>query len=436
MNTMQERKSYPQSLTEGFEKRAGEPDWLFKIRQSAFERFKALGFPTRKQEAWKYIYIESLLQASWIPAGIESVKQVSSPSFSSALNEENRLVFVNGIYQADRSQVSKTFQSLLATKLDDNGSWAKDLLAPQAVLESNVFISINTFQFRDGVFLRIPPNTCIEKPLHLIFSSEGEGRVSYPRILIAAEENSKVNLVFQIQGNLSGRSLVNGVAEFVVGKNAAVSCVFRQHENPDGFQFFNLKAKVNEGGNFAMVNCAAGGTIVRNESLIDLEGPDAFVSASGLAVLSGNSQVFQHVRVNHKVPHCTSRQVYKNVLAGKSVAEFNSMVHVWRDAKKSDSQQLDKNLLLSETARVYTRPQLKIDNDDVSANHGAATGQLDPKELFYLCSRGIRPDQARSLLIQGFAAQVLESVKPSSLRKEMEADVEKRVKAILAEEGA
>lgn len=435
MSAVQEKKTYQQSLLENFEKRSGEPEWLFKIRQDAYERFRSTGFPTRKNEAWKYIYLESLLQASWIPAADEkAVKNISSSSFGSALNEENRLVFINGVYQADRSQVSKVYQSLLATKLNDQGAWAQELLSPKASLEPNSFISVNTFQFRDGVFLRVPANTSIEKPLHLIFASEGDGRISYPRVLAAVEENSKINLVIHIQGSLSGRSLTNTVAEFKLGRNASVSCVVRQQEGPAASQFLNLKGNLAEGSRFEFLDYAAGGAIIRNESLFDLEGPDTFVSAAGLAVLSGNSQVFQHVHMNHTVPHCTSRQVYKNILAGKSVAEFNSMVHVWRGAKKSDSQQLDKNLLLSESARVYSRPQLKIDNDDVSANHGAATGQLDPKELFYLSSRGIRPDEARSLLIRGFAGQILESVKHSALRHEMEADMEARVRDILAEE--
>ncbi len=185
------------------------------------------------------------------------------------------------------------------------------------------------------------------------------------------------------------------------------------------------------GSRLEIVGTATGGSIIRNDIHVDLDGAEAFCPLAGLAALAGKSQAFQHVSVNHRFLNCTSRQIYKNILAGDSVAEFNSLVHVWRCAQKSDSEQLDKNLLLSENARVYSRPQLRIDNDDVRASHGAATGRLEKDELFYLQSRGFPKELARFLLIYGFAKEVLEKIRPEELRRQLEPQWETQVREIV-----
>jgi Fe-S cluster assembly protein SufD len=220
---------------------------------------------------------------------------------------------------------------------------------------------------------------------------------------------------------------MNTVVEFVLAPNSSVTCSFHQNSKEQAVQFLNVRAQLQEGSRLDLTGITTGGSMTRNDIHVDLDGAEAFCSLAGLSILEQRSQAFQHVTVNHRYLNCTSRQVYKNILAGESVAEFNSMVHVWRCAKKSDSEQLDKNLLLSDTARVYSRPQLKIDNDDVRASHGAATGQMEKEELFYLQSRGIPKDQARYLLIYGFAQEVLQKVQPETVRKDWTAQTEKQI---------
>ena len=152
-------------------------------------------------------------------------------------------------------------------------------------------------------------------------------------------------------------------------------------------------------------------------------------------MLGGTSQVFQHVTVNHRVPNNTSRQYFKNILSGDSAAEFTSLVHVWRGAVKSDSEQLDRNLLLSDTARVWSRPQLRIDADDVKANHGAATGQLQENELFYLQSRGLNKKSAKMILTSGFADELLNRIQPEWLRGHVQAPIREQIQNVILNSG-
>lgn len=437
MNALSNKKSFSRAAAEGFEKKSQDPAWLIQVRQKAFERFQFLGFPSRKQEAWKYIYLEGLLQNEWLlPSRELSAKKFSSPAFSALLNEENFLVFANGLYQPDRSKTANPFSSLLSTRLDDAGAWAEDLLLAGIQTEENPFRAVNMFQFQEGLFLRIPKHTVLDKPLHVLFLTEGESALNVPKILVSAGEGSRVHLVFHFQNAGEGRSFTNAAADFVLGAGARVSCAVTQQAHPDAAHFLSVKADCAAGSVFDWANYAAGGLMIRNEVRAELNGEGASASASGLSILSNNSQAFQHLIFHHKAAHCTSRQVYKNILAGKSAAEFNSLVHVHRGARQSDSEQLDKNILLSETARVYSRPQLKIDHDDVKASHGAATGQLEKNEVFYLRSRGLSEEQARLILIYGFAKQVLEKMNPASLRASLESDMETRVRTILAEESS
>lgn len=370
------------------------PAWLDARRKKALEQFKAMGFPTRKHEAWKYLYLEGLIGRNFQPSKL-NLKVPALP------------------------YVTTDFGKI---------SWAEKTLGAETSTEINPFVFLNLSQFEEGVFIHVPKDTAIAEPLKIELSSRDANSKSalfQPRILVVAEAGSKFNLILDFQGKHS--EWMNGVVEFVLAPNASVSCNFRQQAEPQAVQFLNVRARLQEGSRLDMTGITTGGAMTRNDIHVDLDGAEAFCALAGLSILDQRSQAFQHVTVNHRYLNCTSRQVYKNILAGDSVAEFNSMVHVWRCAQKSDSEQLDKNLLLSEGARVYSRPQLKIDNDDVRASHGAATGQMEKDELFYLQSRGIPKDQARYLMIYGFAQEVLQKVQPEALRKEWTAPLENQI---------
>ena len=383
-------KSYEALIDAPFQERT-ESAWLQQARKAAFERFKEKGFPTRQMEAWKYMNLKTVLETPFAASAERQGYQVvggDSP------------VFVRKIEEA---------QGFFGFAMDE---------------ETNPFVDINTFSFSSGVFLHIPKDMSLEDPVRLQFKAEGNAAappVSYPRLLIVAEPGAKATVILEHQDLSDAPYFLNAVVEVIAGRNSHVKLINIQNEDKGAYQIVTTRVRQMEGSHFESVSFTSGGVATRDEVFTQFEGPNADCSVMGLSLLDGASQAFHHATVFHKVPSCTSRQVYKNILAGTSQAEFNSLVHVYRGANGSDSQQLDRNLLLSNAARAYSRPQLKIDADDVKANHGAATGQLEQNELFYLRSRGLDKNFARYLLTFGFAREILNAIEPPPLREKLEA---------------
>lgn len=427
-----EPKTYREFLSEPFPVPAAQPAWLLEIRKKAQERFAALGVPTRKEEAWKYLHLDTLLQHSFEPA-----LKANFVDFAAAKKDfsENRIVFFDGFLDKAMSDFSGMAPATVTTYLGEELDWAKEFLAQSVAKEENPFVLINTALFQEGVFIYLPENTVLEKPVHFVFYSAGGeiAPVFYPRILVVAEAGTKADFIFDHIGLSKSPYFMNSVVEFCLAPNANIQCLNLQREQENAVQFFNARAYLQENSRFDMVTFVDGGKMIRDEALVDFLAPGAYSSLSALSVLDGASQAFHHTQMNHRVPDCMSRQVYKNILAGKSVAEFNSLVHVWRGADRSDAVQVDRNLLLSDEARIYSRPQLKIDADDVKASHGAATGQLEKNELFYLRSRGIEKQLARFLLTYGFAKEIIDAVRPAPLRDQIDQLIQQQIKDMIAE---
>lgn len=436
MNAAGKTQTYQQAALAGFSPVAKDPQWLAALRQKAYERFKSLGFPTRKHEAWKYLYLDSILNTSF--SKNTKTSSEGAEKKLSGFKNEMRLVFVNGSLDPDLCFLSTDWLGLIENNLTEKSTGFAPAIEKQLAEETNPFALINTFEFQEGVFLKMPAGVNLPQPLHVIFLSSGQNEnspVYHSRVNIELEPGAQLDVVLHHLDLNSERYFMNSLVEFSLGRDSKLSCMNRQQPGPQAIQFLNTRVRQESGSQFEKVTYVSGGSIVRDDADVQFMGENAFCSVSGLSLMSGNSQVFHHVNVSHRFPHCTSRQNFKNILAGKSIAEFNSMVHVHRDARKSDSEQMDKNMLLSENARIYSRPQLKIDNDDVRANHGAATGRLDKNELFYLRSRGLDMETARFLLIDGFAQEILEQFRPELLRKELEVDAENQIRTVMKEAG-
>lgn len=414
--------------------------WLAHLRQEAYERFKALGFPTQKEEAWKYTSLGPLLEARLVSPGKESLKSFDPKRVENSVlaEEEHRLVFVNGIYSEVLSSPGilphGVFFERLSTNIELTPDLVKPYLASRLKEEKNPFSLINAFSFKDGIFVTIPKNTVVENPLHILFVStheNGRALAFYPRILVVLGEEARANLVVNSVGDTPEKYFSNTVSEIVLEKGARLSFSTVQRESKAGEVFLSNHYSLNKESHLDVLSFSQGGLLTRNEHHVEFKGENGFVSLKGLSVLSGDSQVFCHMVVDHEAPECTSRQFFKNILTDRSKSEFNSLVHVHRDAKKSDSNQLNKNLLLSDFAQSYSRPKLQIDNDDVTCTHGSATGQLQEAELFYLRSRGFSESQARFVLTYGFAEEILEEVKPASLKSELETLVSRELERVI-----
>lgn len=391
-------------LLNGYSPAQNEPVWLAKIRETAFERFQTLKFPTRKNEAWKYINLDPILNSPFVP--ISTTRTVLREQFS-----ENC------------SNLVPNLKKLIETKPD----LVKPFLAVNLMQEPNVFLLANTFQFEDGFFI----NGKEKSPIQIVFvENENKPIVFHPRILIALEANVKAEVIITHIGTGTGQAFMNAVLEIHLAPNAELHVTFVQK---NAYQFMTTRAYLSEKSKLETVSITENGVLSRNETLVEFKGKEAFASLSGLSVLEKASQVFHHGTANHAVPECTSRQLYKTILADEAKSEFNSLVYMHHGAQKSDSNQLNRNLLLSDTARAYSRPQLQIFADDVKATHGAATGQLEKQELFYLESRGLSRETARLLLMYGFAEEVIERIKNKTLKNNLKESVRKSLESMVTQ---
>ena len=434
-------ESYRDSFRAGIPEHREGPDWLQKLRKQAWERFQTLGFPTRKIEDWKYISLESLLNQPLVPAAAskfsdlkpqEILKDVLIPD-----GEKNRFVFLNGF---EAKALSSDADLPEGVKLENlSAAWnrhpaVKAWLGSGMESEQNPFALINTFRFDQGVFLHVPANVTVKSPIHLVVAGAGipvSPPVFYPRILVVLEEGAQAEVVFHEIGIGKDAYFMNAVAEVVLGKNARLDWLTVARESEKAVRFLALRSRLAGGSSLETASFNENGGLVREEIQVAMEGENATYGFRGLSLLEGESQFFHHTVVDHKVPHCTSRQVGKNILAGNARAEFDNLVHVFRNAQKSDSNQLNRNLLLSGMARTYSRPRLRIDADDVQCTHGSATGQLEDEELFYLQSRGFAKEQARFVLLDGFAQEILNEIRPRSLVKPFETLTGRKLKEMI-----
>ena len=445
-------------------KRNSEPEWLSALRRKAYERFKELGFPTRKSEAWKYLHLEPLLKTPFASAPRPALTSKDLQKLKATFLPENtnRLVFVNGYYVKELSSPSPLSSPPLKGRGRGEGAKALSNL-PNAVLgdlggvlaangnqtlkshlgqgiekEPNPFTAINAFSFQDGIYLYLPKDARIENPLEIIFATANPSAtpfVSCPRIFVFLEEGASVEVVLQHVSLTPSASFVNSAAEIYLGKKTKLSWTEVHFEESGANQFSNTHCSLQKNSSFQRTAFFQGEAVARDEVNVALEDERASCELAGLAVLSEGSQVFHHVKVTHAAGLCSSRQVYKNILADRAQAEYNSLVRVLKGASRSNAEQLDENLLLSDGARAYSRPQLRIDNDDVQCNHGATTGQLEKDELFYLQSRGLKKSLARQILIFGFAKEVLEGIPLLDLRRRLEQGVQEKIQAMVKDQG-
>lgn len=360
-------------------------DGLRSLKGEAFQWFAENGFPTVRSEDWKYTNVAPIAAAAWRVASI-------SPNLLST----------------DLS-VDKRFGELFARfGFDRNG-----------------FTALNQ-SFADIVTITIPKETKVEQPIELSFAAEEETAI-FPRVLIFAEEGSKAMIV---EGYASrAKSFTNAAVQIVVDDNASLTHYRVQKESPAALHVGTTEVTLKRGSFYNSTSINLGGAISRHD--IDLkfteEGSEALVD--GLYMLNGSQHADTHSIIDHLVPNCTSHQSYKGVLNDKSRAVFNGKVFVRENAHGTDAQQSNKNLLLSNDARVDTKPQLEIFNDDVKCSHGATVGQLEEEELFYLLTRGLPEGLARNLLTYGFAEEIINKIEIDSIKKELDEAVLNRLKA-------
>lgn len=431
---------YAATFRELIEDRAGtEPSWLQLFRKNAFDRFQRRGFPTTREEDWKYTNVTAIGKARFLPAGSQSENRIEADELSSLTYEEarqNTFVFVNGRFRQELS--SRDTGDVVFMKLADAvaGTPYGDMVRhhyERSAADEHGFISLNT-AFADGVLLVIPANKKIDRPLHLLFAAkngQGQPAATFPRVMVVAEENSSAILLETYAGINRGSYLTNGIIDFVLAQGSNLKHYKIQRENTESFHLAATRVDLGPNANYDATTINLGAAISRHGIDVKMDHEGAQCRVDGLYMVEGKQHTDTHSTIDHRQPHCSSQQLYKGILDGQSRAVFNGKVFVRHGAQQTIARQTNKNLLLSKEARVDTKPQLEIFADDVKCAHGAAVGQLEPDEIFYLESRGIRPQLARNLLTFGFAEEVIEKINIDSIRHELNNAVLNRLQTTL-----
>jgi Fe-S cluster assembly protein SufD len=296
-------------------------------------------------------------------------------------------------------------------------------LARNAGYHNNGLTALNTAFLQSGVFLWIPKNVKVEKPLQITFIAEGEQSANFPRLLVVADENSSATLIENFVSYGDEKSFTNATVEVVLKDGAHLDHYRLQRESKNAFHISTTSAELGRASRYDTTSINLGAQLSRHDISVMLDHEGAETSVDGLYMVDSDQHTDTHSVIDHKQPHCNSHQLYKGILDGNGRAVFNGKIFVREGAQKTDAMQTNKNLLLSEKARIDTKPQLEIYADDVKCAHGAAVGQIDPEELFYLETRGIGPELGRNLLTYGFAEEVIAKIKIESIRSELDETV-------------
>jgi Fe-S cluster assembly protein SufD len=336
-----------------------------------------------------------------------------------------RLVFVNGRLSARLSSLGELPAGVIVASLAEALEKAPDKVEPwlgqHARFDDHPFVALNTAFLRDGALVWVPRGVIVEKPIHLMFVSSSTGTepiVTFPRNLFVAGENSQVTLVETYAGE--GAYFTCPVTELVAGPASVVDHYKVQIESREAFHMATFQIEAERSCTPSSHSISIGGALVRNDvnAVLDGEGIDCILN--GLYLAEGRQVIDNHMRVEHAKPHCASHELYKGVLDGAARSVFNGLIHVHPGAQKTDAKQSNRNLLLSSSAIANSNPQLEIFADDVKCTHGSTVGQLDEDAIFYLRSRGIGQEAARSLLTYAFASDIVERIKVEPVRRDLE----------------
>lgn len=408
----------------GFSK---DPSWLKQVRKQAMETFQRLGFPTMKDEAWKYTNVGTIAKTQFqlvsrlTNLGLDEIKP-----FLFGNPDWQRLVFIDGNFSKNLSLVKNT-SGLTLTNLGETLAKNPDRLKPYlfqcADIKRDAFGALNAAFFRDGAFVRVSSEAVLEEPIHLLFistSSDQKPALNQIRNLIVLEKQAKASVIEKYVCLNGGEHYFNNsVTEIILNLGSDLGYHKLEHESEHGVHIGTTQVNQNEGSQFTSSSIVVDGGLVRNNLNVVLDGERAECTLNGFYMADGEEQVDNHTLIDHPKPNGKSHQVYKGILAGRSNGVFSGRILVHQDAQKTDASQTNKNLLLSKEATMNTKPQLEILADDVKCTHGAAVGQLEDDAIFYLKTRGIDEQAASKLLSYGFASEVIDLIRLEPVRDEI-----------------
>ena len=389
------------------------------LRDLAWQHYERQGFPTLRQEEWRFTNVAPVAKTAFRrPAAVDRTKLAAAlDAFRLAGTIE--LVFVDGRFDAGFS-ATELPAGLTVTRGGDS-SRADAFLGSVAGIDTRPFAALSTALFEELAFVEVERGAIVESPLHLLFYSTAQEipGASFPRTLIHAGEQSQATIVESFAGDPNAVYLTCPVTEIVAEPAAVVDHYKFQRDSRAAYHLSGLALATARGASVSTHSFSLGGALVRHDIQARLAGEGSEATLNGLYLVDGRQVCDTHMRVDHVAPHCASHELYKGILDGKSRAVFNGRIFVHKGAQKTDAKQTNRNLLLSDDALVNTNPQLEIFADDVKCTHGSTVGQLDDDAIFYLRSRGIGAEAAKSLLTYAFASDLVERAKVPALAREL-----------------
>ncbi len=415
------------AAAESFAANAAGPEWLRTLRRNGVTHFTELGFPTTKLEDWIYTNVAPVTKLAFKPAASAdaSVTANQLAPFAFPGWTGSRLVFINGHFAPALStppapQPGVTVTNLAAA-LASGDKLVEAQLAHHAGLDASGFSALNTAFIADGAFIALAPNAVAAEPIHLLFvSAPGDANTAQPRNLIVAGANSSAKIVEHYVSLGDAAHFTNAVTEIAVGEGAHIEHAKFQEENLEAFHIATVQATLARDSRFLSHSISTGARLARHNINLVMTGQGVDCVMNGLYAVGGKQLVDHHTVADHAQPHCASHEFYHGILGGNSRGVFNGKIFVRKDAQKTDAKQTSRNLLLTDTATVNSKPQLEILADDVKCTHGATVGQLNDEALFYCRSRGIDEVNARRLLTHAFASEIVNRITVEPVREHLE----------------
>ena len=399
--------------------------WIERMRRLALEQFSATGFPSPREEEWKYTNVEPITRHRFeVPlrsAAAISAEQVAAHAFGEA-GFEHLLVFVDGYYMPNRSKQNKLPGGAVIASLGQilaREPWRVEPFLADAAAPTS-FAALNTAFATEGAFIHLPRGVAIDAPIHLLHLTASADAVTHPLTLVVAEESASAVVIEHHSGADRTSYFTNAATRVVVGANASVEHYKLQQEGDSAFHIAAIQVRQERDSRYCSHSLALGGALARTDIHASLNGTGCECTLNGLYVARGDQLLDHHTRIEHAQPRGTSRELYRGILDGQARGVFAGRVIVHKGAQKTDAHLANHNLLLSAQAEVDTKPQLEIYADDVKCGHAMTVGRLDENMLFYLRSRGIPLDLAGALLTYAFAHDVIGRIKLAPVRARLE----------------
>lgn len=409
-----------------------KPSSLFQeLNESAIERFEFLKFPDSKHEMYTFASTKELARTRF---DLQRKSAVGEDFIKKHVYAgSNVITLIDGVYRHDLSNITGLDSRVSVTGFDKAVAdpAIKRYLLDTIDEENDVFASINGAFLHQGVLVEVEPLAPIEAPLQILHVSSGSASnpvMTTPRVLIKIGRHAEVKLIVKYVG-VAGNYFVNAVQDFILAENSKVVYTQVQADAPNAWHLSKSRIQMSEYSRFISTNASAGSKFVRHHYEVHLKGSGAELAMNGLAILKGEEQVHNFIRVHHEAPQCVSNQRFKSIVNDKTRFSFDGTVIVNRGAQLTNSDQLINNLMLSDDAHADSKPNLMIFADDVKCTHGSTVGRLNEEQLFYLNTRGLSQNAAKTLLTRSFAESILDTIQFPAVVQDLRGTILKKLEA-------